>query len=517
MKKKIISSIILTSVLLCGCSTKEAKSKEKDEDETVKTEETEKTEDTEETGEASESEEPTEPTETTEKTNDVEPTEPAPDVNVGFWIDSNLNFGCDADDAFYINMDQVSMKEYFDALESDEIFRSAATFSKITSSPLGFIEKDEYLSGCDYITTTQVELESPGIVDGAVSTDTVRIDEENCVTYYKVDIPQIDLGTSDCDKANKEIIEFVEDYDPWFGMPTICYRFFEHEDGSKTFVFFYGDGYDDSMFKSFSFDSNGKRMSTDDIIKSAGWEPSEFKDKTLELLNTDLAYANNFDVHLMYGIRNSTVIDSVNEDPDVFVNENGNLVVVMYVDFFAINGFYMIPYEVAPDLEISDAKADLETDYLAELDWKVEMYQETAVEIETVKFTDSQEVKIDDIDVSTVPDGLYGATAKYGTRFFSAGFPAWFIDENDNTYYGSIISYLNENVYEDSEYKYEVYRNGELVLTDTIKAEATPFFRQINAKFELEYAEDDVFCVVLYDANGSDNILGAGWDKMHMN
>ena len=213
MKKKIISTIVLTSVLLCGCSAKEAKSTEKDEDETVKTEETEKAEETEETGEASESEEPTEPTETTEKTIDVEP---APDVTVGFWIDSNFNFGCDAEDAFYINKDQVSMKEYFDMLESDEIFRSAASFSKITASPLGIIEKDEYLSGCDYITTTQVELESPGVEVGAVSTDTIRIDEENCMTYYKVDIPQIDLGTSDCDKANKEIIEFVEDYDPWY-------------------------------------------------------------------------------------------------------------------------------------------------------------------------------------------------------------------------------------------------------------------------------------------------------------
>ncbi|MBO7425223.1 MAG: hypothetical protein J6U23_06055, partial [Clostridiales bacterium] len=143
MKKKIISSIVLTSIPLCGCATKEAKSTEKDADETVKTEETEKSEETEETGEASETEEPTEKT---EESKDTEPTEPAPDVNVGFWIDSNMNFGCDADDAFYINMDQVSMKEYFDALESDEIFRSTATFSKITSSPLGFIEKDDYLS-----------------------------------------------------------------------------------------------------------------------------------------------------------------------------------------------------------------------------------------------------------------------------------------------------------------------------------------------------------------------------------
>ena len=333
--------------------------------------------------------------------------------------------------------------------------------------------------------------------------------------YYKVDVPQIDLGTSDCDKANKEIIEFVENYDPWFGMPTICYRFFEHEDGSKTFVFFYGDGYDDSMIKSFTFDSDGKRMSTDDIIKSAGWEPSEFKDKALELINKDVAYANYFDLYMGYGINDLTVIDSVNEDPDVFVNENGNLVVVTYVSFFAINGFYMNPYELASDLEISDAKADQKTDYMADLEWKVEMFQSAASGMLIEPDPEIREVKIEDIDVNTVPNGLYGETENYRSFFFTARVGSYWEEDDDETYDGSILFYLYDRVYEDSEYKYEVYLNGELIKTDTIKAEATPFFLQAGANFEVEKDEDGVYCVVVYDANGSDNILGASWEKQH--
>lgn len=505
MKKKIISSIVLTSILLCGCASKEAKFTEKEEDEEVKTEETEASEETEET------EVPEEPSDTTEGTQDTEPTEPEPDVSVGFWIDSNLNFGYDKDDVYCINMDQVSMKDYFAKLEEDEVFRSSASFSKIVSSPLSFFDDEVPASECDYITTTQIELESPGVEVGAVSTDNVRIDEENCMTYYTVDIPQIDLGTSDCEKANKEIVEFVEGYDWWYGMPTVRYRFFEHEDGSKTFVIFYGDGSDDSMFKSFTFDSNGKRMSTDDIIKSAGWEPSEFEDKALSLIKTDLAYANDFDVYVMYGIVNSTLIDSVKNDPDVFVNENGDLVVITKVDFFDINGFYMIPYALDTDIDTSDGDSIPVSDLLAEQGWRIEFYKGLISERLTDPVPEFEVVTLDDIDVSNVPDSLYGASETYGALYFSGGCGYTFGDDVAKTMPASIIAYLNERVYEDSEYKYEVYLEGELIKTDTIKAEATPFFRQISTEFELDRVTDKVYCIVLYDANGSENILGVIW------
>ena len=116
-----------------------------------------------------------------------------------------------------------------------------------------------------------------------------------------------------------------------------------------------------------------------------------------------------------------------------------------------------------------------------------------------------------DIDVSNVPDSLYGASETYGALYFSGGCGYTFGDDVAKTMPASIIAYLNERVYEDSEYKYEVYLEGELIKSDTIKAEATPFFRQISTEFELDRVTDKVYCIVLYDANGSENILGVIW------
>ena len=498
MKKKVLSFILASTVLLSACASKDADKKKKDSEPDEETEVTE-----EETSEETTTEETTKETEATEPSESE--AEPEEGIHTAKWIDLNLNFGHDAGDGYLINGSNVSMADFYAALESDDVMKCFDAYERLYKSPLQNYDMYSALSDCEYVTTTEIELESPGVEVGATSTDNVRIDEENCMTYYTVTIPQIDLGTSDSDKANQEIVEFVEKYDPWYGMPNVRYQHIEHEDGSKTVVVFYGDGYDDSMFKSFSFDADGKRMKTEDIVKSAGWDSSTFSEDAQTYLAQTLAYGNEFAIECQgWGFWESYIAEDI-ADPDVFVNANGNLVILIHTQITGNPGCPCIPFAMEKDLELSDEVLEEEFDY-EPYEWEVERTKTFVVGGGEEIVSDKT---IDDIDLT---DGSQ-ATEKYGVLRFTGG-SDFTLDSDEDTNNGKITGFfevvLGNAVTEDSTYKYEVYLDGELELTGSVTVKAEPFFRYFSFTYERENKEG-VRCVVLYDANDSDKVIAADW------
>ena len=340
MKKKLLSAVLLSSVLLSACASKDTD--KKDANDTPDTSEAVTEESAEETTEATTTE-----TEATEKSEETKPSEttasPYEKAHVARWVDANLNFAHDADDSYLLNGVNVSMADYYSALDKDPVMKCVDAFYNLYRSPLGYDEVFESaLTECDYITTTQIEFESPGITEGEVPTDTVRIDEENCVTYYTIDVPQLTLSGSDIDKANKAIIEFAQASDPWFGPPKVRYQHIERDDGSKTVIFFLGDGYDDSEFKVFNFDKDNKLMSADAVIESAGWEPAVFKTEAKKTIAQALVYADEIAIKAQgFGI-NSDYISAIDDPSDILVNKNGNLVVFAYSSIAGTQGYFRI-------------------------------------------------------------------------------------------------------------------------------------------------------------------------------
>ena len=497
MKKKIISAFLLSSVLLSACASKDTEKPTNDEQETTTTEETEATEETTEATTEETTEATTEETEPTE-------TEPEKESHVARWIDANLNFGHDSGDGYLVNGKSVPMADYYAALENDESMKCVSIFLDFYRSPLGYADTYSYnLKKSDDITTTQIEFESPGITEGEQESDTVRIDEENCVTYYTIDVPQLTLGTSDSDKANKEIIEFAQAADPWFGAPNVQYQYLEHEDGSKTFVFFYGDGYDDSCFKTFTFDKDNKLMSTDAIVKSAGMDPATFKDDVKKSATEALAYANEFAIYYQgFGITPSYIYEAIENDPDVFVNQNGNLVVFVYSTIPGINGGFWIPFIMDKDLELSTEILEEEFD-----DEDFEWITEATCDFE-IGFGDATENDKTIADVDTADANNYGV-ANFDLRNL-IGSGTWY-EEGAKKDPWNFMAILNQIVKEDTTYKFEVYFDGNLIDTDSVTVTANPFFREVNFTYEFDI-KPGTYCVVLYDGADSDKVLGAYWN-----
>ena len=485
MKKKIVSAVLLSTMLLSACASKDTDKKGSEPaKETTEATTTTKTK-TKETTEATEAT----TTETSVKSDDP----------LALWIDANLNFGHDAGDGYIINGKNTSMAEYYAALENDPTMKSIDAYYNLYNSPLRYDEVFESaLTDCDYITTTQIEFESPGIVEGAVPEEGVRIDEDNCITYYTIDVPQFTLSGADVKKANKAIIDFANSADSWYGAPNVRYQHFERDDGTKTVIFFFGDGYDDSEFKVFNFDKDNKLMSANAVIKSAGMDPATFKKKAKKSVAESLFYADDLSIYLHSQCIDCDYVSAINNPSDIFINKNGNLVVFVHSSMRDVDGEYHIPVIFDKDLELSTEILEEEFNILT-VDWIIE-------KMRTFEFGGGEPIvsntTIADIDTTTA-----GATDFFGLMNFTC----WHKEgtTKDKWYYEGI---LGAAVTEDTTYKYEIYFNGKLIKTDSVKMKADPFFRVIKISYKYDI-KPGTYCFVLYDGNDSDKILGVDWNS----
>lgn len=169
--------------------------------------------------------------------------------------------------------------------------------------------------------------------------------------YTYLGVPYINLNTADGIKFNKEIIEFIGDYEDtkeFTDNATIAYTFYENDDLvsviiKKTTVGSSGL----NKYLSINFDKKeGKEIDNKAILLKKGIKETELADKLVEAYDNQINqedYSYTYKTQYTYDDNSVTIYDgSINkiknnkvEDYVMYLNSNGELVVVTEVYFIA--------------------------------------------------------------------------------------------------------------------------------------------------------------------------------------
>ena len=78
-----------------------------------------------------------------------------------------------------------------------------------------------------------------------------------------------------------------------------------------------------------------------------------------------------------------------------------------------------------------------------------------------------------------------------------------------NRYRHEFVTQLNNLCHEDGDYRYEFYRDGQLVDSGSVHMTADPYYAFIS--FEYSPEEDGDYLVVVYEKESDDQVFAGGW------
>jgi len=427
------------------------------------------------------------------------------------WIDSNLNFSHDADDFYYVDDQQVSMKDYYGSLNKHDVLYAFDSYSTINSFRyLKDKAETDFVSSGSFITEKEVILAEGGDWEPEV----------------KGTIPQINGDGGDIKKVNEEIEKFAKDQGWQSGLsntPNTKYMVINRagQDGSWTLVWFFVVG-NNFVIKPYTFDANNRLMTCDEILNNAGCD-DEFMEKVERKLIRDLELADIYYLNmnkqegLEYGLDIEATYASFQNDPDVFINAEGIPVIIL--DLKGYPGSLLrgnIPYacefsynekDKLVTTEESDAyRKILENDI--DLDEKISDSIRNNLLLTQYKQYSKEPVNIKDINTKYQPadNGVYEARA-YGAANIEYNIEYGMDSgESDKLYCRLILSGLCR---ESGDYKFEIYKEGKAVVEGVMSETADPYYQIIEFKIPLK--EEDHFCAVIYDRDSDDMVLGAVW------
>lgn len=420
-----------------------------------------------------------------------------------FWIDSNMNFSHDPDDYYYTDFKQVSMSEYYETLKDNMVYQIMDALSTIGIGPDPANHRQDE---CDYVTIEKVSL----IVNGDDG-------EDEKITGY---VPHIDIDSADAGKVNKEIKNTLKKVDfSWGGTPETKYIHIERDDGSKTVIWFYNEA-EDRTIRSYTFDRDGNLMTADDILKSAGIDKEEFMKKAAAKLQQDLDLSQIWDLHDYGPVDNVITMESFYKDPDIFINEQGQVAAVLRMEGNTIplysDFIYSFEFEIKAEDKIN--VCDESKNCLTELREEVEDYLQTSFDImnypldllyseEDGDTMFNSRTSIEDVDVTTPsdPDDMR-EYYYFGTDTVNGYLSGY--DLNSELYCRLVFATPER---ENGSYKYEVYRYGKVVLEGKVTCDNDNYFQTVEFKCKPE--KEGTYCVIVYDRDLDDMglVLARGW------
>ena len=416
-----------------------------------------------------------------------------PDKNMqrtAYWFDANRNFSHDGADNYYIDMEQVSMADYYDAVNNNVDLAAFDSCSKFLINNYSF---DPIVDECDYVWMQEhVYDEGKGI---------------------KCDLPHIELGSEDCEEVNQRIID-LENFYAMFRdgqFPEYSLKHIEREDGSKTVVFYHGAqdyysaeaNYGEYYIRVYNFDKDGNLMTNEQVWESAGYDPDDFRKKAEDLLGRDLRNASVYWAPWLEIFYESSAKD-LDYKLQTYINEEGAVILVIwFAQLVPVGEGYYIPYAIEPDLKMSDS-IDHETD-ISEYEKYVEDGEDVASFIETGILPDGipyKAVPADSIDKTTVPFDL---------SWYSQGIDIVGNVRGEGLFGRGCEFALKLPVLcrEDGDYKFEYYIDGEIVDSHTVHMTAEPYYMYIDDAFDPGIDCD--LLVLVYDKDSDDQVIGAGW------
>ena len=411
---------------------------------------------------------------------------------VAYWFDTNLNFSRDASDDYFVDMRQVSMAAYYEALENNEDLAAFDAYSRFLVGE--YLDEEEspdpqYIGDCEY-----------------VSLQEHVFDETNDI---KRAIPHIDLGTEDAEKVNEEILDHMRFFALYrnYDFPDFSLKHVEREDGSKTVIWYYHD-YDRNSICVYNFDKDGNLMTNEEVLESAGYNADEFLKKAEESIKRDTQNASVYSA-IWGGIDPSWVMRAFHgtriRDQQLYINEDG--AVVFILDLESGVNFGDFPYAIENDIQLSnkiDHTSDISVyerffrDYQLIVD-----YMDTG--LNTYRYFEEGVVDMDSIDVNTVPEDLHNSIPErvnIDVQMIS-------MTARENMNY---LIHLKTLCREDGNYKYEFYHNGEVIQSGTVTMTADPYYEYVE--FEYTPEEDGDYLVVVYDKDSDDKVFAGSWFRV---
>ena len=433
-----------------------------------------------------------------------------------YWFDSNFNFSHDPDDYYYVDCEQVSMSEYYEALEQNKDVYPA--FDAISTLEAGRICED-LLYDEDLLPMEDCDLVS-------MKTVTVRFGGEE---YVEGRVPQINIKSRDAEKVNKEIIKTIRNAGfHTGGTPETRYHLIEHDDGSKTLLWYYLNC-EEMIYKAYTFDSKGNLMSLDEILKSIGYTKKDFMEAASKKLQKDLDLADIFNSHNYGGYTSAYTMKCFKEDPEIFINELGQAILILKceLDRWVCDGWFDLLYPCEFQIEKQD-KINICTESLKKLnslreytnpDFEVSLriqnndlafvdnveYAKNDEEFYVFDFTSSTNIK--NFDTKTVPD-YAGALLCYFEKDGHTGFMGCDMIHSKLLY---CKVGLPEAISDKGSYWYEVYKKGKLIHKGSITKDGNHSYQSLS--FCCGPVNSGPCCVVVYEMDKYDegSILAAGW------
>lgn len=407
-----------------------------------------------------------------------------------YWFDTNFNFSRDASDDYFVDMRQVSMAAYYEALENNEDLAAFDAYSRfLVGSYLDEQESPDpqYIGKCDY-----------------VSMQEFIYDEANDI---KCMIPHIDLGTEDAEKVNEEIVEkYRRCYLLTVEFPDLSIKHIEREDGSKTVVL-YGIAWHENSFYVYNFDKDGNRMTNEEVLENAGYNSEEFLKKAEATIKRD---TQNASVYFAYwgGLFPNDVMRSFygygGLSRQLYINEDGAVVFILFLRVDrGTKLFGCFPYAIEKDIQLSNtidhtSDVSIYDSYFDSYQYVVDFIDKGVLPTQG----SGESVSIDSIDVYTLPEEVndFPSLPDDGTQ------RVYLTYTREGTDYITMLSTLCR---EDGNYKYEFYHDGKVVESGTVTMTADPYYTYVE--FEYTPEEDGAYLVIVYDKDSDDQVFASGW------
>ncbi|MBP5653947.1 MAG: hypothetical protein J6X33_00370 [Clostridiales bacterium] len=451
------------------------------------------------------------------------------DPPTAYWFDSNFNFSHDPGDYYYIDCEQVSMSGYYEALDQNkDVYPAFDAVSTLNAGriceELLYKEDSVPMEDCDLVSMKKI---------------TVQIAGEEGEVDVEGRVPQINIRSKDADKVNKEILKTIKNETfLWGGTPKTRYLLIDHDDGSKTLLWYYFVQ-EEMIYKAYTFDSKGHLMTTDEILKTIGYGKKDFMKAATQKLQRDLDLADIYNIHKYGGCTSAYTMKRFKEDPELFINESGQVILILRYDFDPWVGdgwfglLYPCEFQIEKQDKINSCQESLDIlnnlDGYTDLDFDVsscilnndlafvhdveddEANEDADEDEEDTIFTFVSSTNIKDFDTKTVPGYIDSNHLCFFDKDGHTGFMAC------STLYSKLLYCkvgLPEAISDKGSYRYEVYKDGKVVGKGTITEDGDHSYQSLS--FCCEPVKDGPCCVVVYERDKYDegSVLAAGWYEL---
>ena len=300
------------------------------------------------------------------------------------------------------------------------------------------------------------------------------------------------------------------------------------------------------IYKAYTFDSKGHLMTTDEILKTIGYEKKDFMKASSQKLQKDLDLADIYHTHKHGGCTSAYTMKCFEEDPELFINEDGQVILILKyeLDPWVGDGWFGLLYpcefriekldkinscpESLERLNNLDEYTDLDFDVSSrilnndlafidngkdeEADADLDVDADTDEVEEDTVYTFVSSTNIKDFDTKTIPDHVDNNYLCYFGKDGQTGFMAC------STIYSKMLYCkvgLPEAISDKGSYRYEVYKDGKVIAKGTIIEDGDHSYQSLS--FCCEPVKSGPCCVVVYERDKYDegSVLAAGWYELY--